>query len=51
MKRIMAYIGIAEVSAGIGLVLLTIGAGLVYLPFAFIVPGLLLLSVGIVGSR
>lgn len=49
MNRIR--IAATDAIALVGLVLLTIGAGLAYLPLGFVVPGVLLLLYAVAASR
>lgn len=45
----MPKIGLRDVLVGGGIALTAVGAGLVYLPAGIIVPGVILLYLGIVG--
>ena len=47
----MSRIDVADLLAVVGLALLAVGLGMVYLPLALIVTGAIMLTLGIMGSR
>lgn len=47
----MSRIDVADLLAVVGMALLAVGLGMVYLPLALIVTGAIMLTLGIMGSR
>lgn len=47
----MRRIDVADLLAAVGMALLAVGLGMVYLPLALIVTGAIMLTLGIMGSR